>query len=496
MMSFRRLIVILVLLNLGITAFSPLHPTKQASANHSVAYAALEIVAEVNTHRMSLGLSPLAMNANLSKMAEEQAHYIQSLNFHPENYDYHKDAHGEYPRQRALRHKWPTFGPDPKQIEIGENAGLGSVQFVMDYWRKSNLHRTAMENPAYREVGVGVVEHKYGYFMILVFGARPDVFPTLFDPENCQMYISNEKHTNGGGHWIHSVQTMQLTTADGLAITEPQAWKSHIMLPPNADYQFSLVLRENNLEVVQHVDLQSLHNTVVIPNTLPMLEKGEITTRCVTGAPSVVAATPIVPTLAPTEDPVIATATTPAPTEAPLVVTATTPAPPPPTVQANVPPTATPEVKVETVNNASSLNPTTSEVVGLANVGRSSNLQCRQYPSSIAFSLGLIPSGSTLTILGLPGARDERIGFPDGMVIEIPDYAAARLGEGVELDELWLHVQWQMPEGTFLKCWVNAFYVSASYQGKSLISVASYLELVQRGKLDFIPYNVPGGPFN
>lgn len=484
-MSSRRLIVILAFLSLAISAFSPLHPPKQTSGNHSPAYAALEIVAEVNTHRMSLGISPLALNANLSKMAEEQALYIQSLNFHPENYDFHKDAHGEYPRQRALRHKWPTFGPDPKQIEIGENAGLGSVQFVMDYWRKSNLHRTAMENPAYREVGVGVVPHEYGYLIILVFGARPDVFPTLFDPEHCQLYISNEKHTNGGGHWIRSVQTIQLTTPDGAPITQPQAWQPHMMLPANSGHQFSLVLRENNLEIVQHVELQSIHNTVVIPNTLPMLEKGEITTRCVTDAPSVVAAAPAateVPTLAPTEPPV--------------VVTATTPAPPPPTVQANIPPTANPEVKVETVNNASNLNPSTAEVVGLANVGRGSNLQCRQYPSSIAFSLGLIPSGSTLTILGLPGARDERIGFPDGIMIEIPDYAAARLGEGVELDELWLHVQWQMPAGTSLKCWVNAFYISASYEGKSLISVASYLNLVQRGKLDFIPYNVPGGPFN
>ncbi len=479
----RRLILILILVGICQSVFLPLHPVKQAQANDNVASAALEIVAEVNTHRMSLGLSPLALNATLNKMAEDQAYYIRSLNFRPENYDFHKDARGEYPRQRALRYNWPTFGPDPRQIEVGENAGLGGVQFVMDYWRKSNLHRSTMENPVYREIGVGVVPHEYGYFIILVFGSRPNAFPPLFDPERCLLFTANEYHTSGKGQWIQSVETVQLRSLDGTPITEPQTWQPHILIPASIGYQFSLVLREDNHEIVEQVDLEAVANTVVIPNTLPMLETGEITTECITNTPTVVAATPAV-----TEVPTLL------PTEPAVAVAATTPAPPQPTVQANIPPASTPEVKIETVNNASGLNPATTEVSGLVNVNRSSNLQCREYPSSAAFSLGLIPSGSTITVLGLPGARDERVGFSDGIVIEIPDYAAARLGEGVELNELWLHIGWQMPEGTYLKCWVNAFYISASYQGKALISVASYLDLIQRGKLDFIPYNVPGGP--
>ncbi|MBI5931204.1 MAG: hypothetical protein HY862_17980 [Chloroflexi bacterium] len=498
----RRLILLLLLFSLSESAFSPLHPAKPVHANHSVAYTSLEIIAEVNTHRMSLGINPLALNATLSKMAEDQAHYIQSLDFHPENYDFHKDAHGEYPRQRALRYKWPTFGPDHKQIEVGENAGLGSVQFIMDYWRKSELHRTAMENPAYREVGVGVVPHEYGFLIILVFGARPDIFPPLFDPERCELFTANERHTSGGGNWVHSVQTVQLTTSDGAPLTQPQAWQLQMLLPPTTGYQFSMVLDGDSQELIEHIDLASPDNIVIIPNTLPMLEKGEITTLCVSDPVRVVnvptsTETPItVPTT-----PTVAT-TVPTSTQSSTVVTTPTQ---PPTVVAVAPPaTQTPapaiisstEVKPTTVGNPAGVSPTTPEVFATVNVNRGSNLQCRQYPSSSAFSLGLISNGSPLTILGLPGARDERRGFPDGIVIEIPDYAAARLGEGIEINELWLNVLWQMPEGTQLTCWVNAFYVSTSYQGRSINSVASYLDLVQRDKLDFIPYNVPGGAPN
>ncbi len=493
-MMLRHICAISVIIVISLFA-SFFHTSRPVQATEDTSTTALEIIAMVNQHRISLGVHPLALNPTLSKMALDQVLYLQSQNFHPPDYDYHRDVNGEYPRQRALRYKWPTFGPDKRQIEIGENAGVGDLQFIFDYWRKSPLHKTAMENPAYREIGVGVVPHKFGFFIILVFGSRPNVFPTLFDPERCELFTANEYHSSNTGPWIRSIQTMQLKTASGSPITEPIEWRPKLIIPANTGYNFSLVLAGDNQETTTEVDLLTAHNTAIIPTTLPMLESGEITTRCVSDAPVVVAVPPVVTeasTLAPTEAPIIAT--TPVPTEAPVVAAATTPAPP--TAQANIPPTATPEVKVETVNNASNLNPSTAEVVGLANVGRGSNLQCRQYPSSIAFSLGLIPSGSTLTILGLPGARDERIGFPDGLMIEIPDYAAARLGEGIELNELWLHVQWQMPEGTFLKCWVNAFYVSASYQDKSLISVASYLELIQRGKLDFIPYNVPGGPFN
>lgn len=100
-------------------------------------------------------------------------------------------------------------------------------------------------------------------------------------------------------------------------------------------------------------------------------------------------------------------------------------------------------------------------MVALAPSGR---LQLRQYPSSHALSLGLIPGESTLTVLGRRGLTK----FYPGDVLELPldlsDFAvdpAAGLYPAQDLPpaETWLFVMYQTEDGGALVGWVNAYYL-------------------------------------
>lgn len=463
-----RLLIFICLINLLTVSF--LHfdgAPKPAHADNAVADAAMEIVAAVNSHRTNMGLHPLALNTTLTTMATAQVSYLETQNYQPVNYDYHIDANGEYPRQRALRYGWPTYGSS-QQIEIGENAGVGSLNYMMEYWRSSPLHKTAMENPAYREIGVGIKAHKYGFFIILVFGSRPNVFPGLFNPESCEVYTPNEAHLMGTGTWLRAVQTLQLVKLDGTPLTEPMTWQPKLSIPAHSDSEFYVVFSGQNQQIQAKVNMQSEESVAITPNTLPMLRSDRVTTACVGNAQ--------------TTPPVLSTTNE---AEVTAQIPATQPTAPVDSV-----------VKVETTTSTANLNPTAPTLLGRVNVNRGSNLQCREYPSPTAFSLGLIPNDAEIAVLGLPGARDERIGHPDGLLIEVPDYAAARLGAGIDLSELWLNVEWQMPDGARLGCWVNSFYISLAYQGISIYDAAQYLELVEEGVMTFTPYNTPGGVRN
>jgi len=105
------------------------------------------------------------------------------------------------------------------------------------------------------------------------------------------------------------------------------------------------------------------------------------------------------------------------------------------------------------------------------------NLQCRQYPSSTAFSLGLIPAGATLRVLGRPGEplvpdTGEATPEPTPVIEDIPD--------------LWLMTEWTQPEGGYITCWVNAQYLRVEFSGRLLDTLEELFELPE------VPFNQPG----
>ncbi len=109
------------------------------------------------------------------------------------------------------------------------------------------------------------------------------------------------------------------------------------------------------------------------------------------------------------------------------------------------------------------------------------NLHCRELPKSDARSLGLIPAGATVTVIG-------RTGLP-----LVPDtgLATAEPTPVVEkIEDLWLSVQWDTGDGGYLRCWVSAQFLRVEFKGKLLDTLEELMELPEE------PFNRPGEAVN
>ncbi|NDJ74652.1 MAG: DUF4397 domain-containing protein [Chloroflexi bacterium] len=105
------------------------------------------------------------------------------------------------------------------------------------------------------------------------------------------------------------------------------------------------------------------------------------------------------------------------------------------------------------------------------------NLHCRELPSPDARSLGLIPSGATLTVVG-------RTGTP--LVPETGNATPEPTPVVEAVEELWLSVQWEPEGGGYLRCWVSAEFLRVEYRGQLLDQLDELWELPEE------PFNRPG----
>jgi hypothetical protein len=105
------------------------------------------------------------------------------------------------------------------------------------------------------------------------------------------------------------------------------------------------------------------------------------------------------------------------------------------------------------------------------------NLHCRELPASDKRSMGLIPSGSTLTVVGRTGtALLPETGNPTPEPTPVAE----------SIEQLWLSVEWSPPGGGYVRCWVNAQYLRVEFQGKLLDTLEELWELPEE------PFNRPG----
>lgn len=126
-----------------------------------------EMLAAVNEVRRKTGAPPLRMNADLQEAAQAHAQDMLARGFFA-----HKNPSGTTVRERSRKagYDWRT---------IGENIAEGqkSVDEVVTTWMNSPGHRANMLNPAFRELGVGLVTGKarngeYRVIWVQNFGAR------------------------------------------------------------------------------------------------------------------------------------------------------------------------------------------------------------------------------------------------------------------------------------------------------------------------------------
>lgn len=261
---------------------------------------ARQILAQVNDWRISEGLAPLRPNRVLQTLAEDQAQHIRGRLRSGPVVDFHVDAEGRSPRQRAVQlYGWPTYGLRD-QIHIGENAAVGTVRTAMTYWRGSDVHRRAALSPVYREVGVAVLPTSDDDFLFMVvFGARPGVLPALYDPVDHALLLTDER--SNYGPVAGSSLRVEVLDADGVRILSPQVWRARLDLPPEANGPVIVRYTAARYEALSLVDLA--RDRMIVADTLALLPAERLLVRGAFVPVPTASATPTSPPSAPTRTP-------------------------------------------------------------------------------------------------------------------------------------------------------------------------------------------------
>lgn len=168
-------------------------------------------------------------------------------------------------------------------------------------------------------------------------------------------------------------------------------------------------------------------------------------------------------------------AETPAEANSEVVQPAETPAPGTDTELVQVPQQGSGETAAQPAQTP--LVPTVAAPVAYVELNPGANLHCRELPGADKKSLGLIPSGTTLTVLG-------RTGEP--LVPETGEATPEPTPVVEALEDLWLSVRWDPPSGGYLRCWVAAQFLRVEWRGRLLD------DLEELWGLPEVPFNEPG----
>lgn len=313
----RRLLIILfgVALVVALVPLTAGQPT-QAAVSQNNAEVAMQALALVNQWRIEQGKLPLKVNPILEQAALAQASYIAPFaDTIQDEAGYHRDAQGRFPAQRlsASPYNWPNYGR-PEFIEVGENAADGNVQFAVNFWKSSDVHRKTALSDVYREVGVAAVPSRFGFFFIMNFGARPNVTPVMVTPGRNGLFLTAENSrfakTNKAGLRV------RLFDSSGQPLGPAQAWQSIIALPPTAAGRIFVLFTNGEAQSLTEVDL--VRDMAVLP-------QGAQVAIAPTSAPATTAFPTFAPTAAPTSAPIFNPTTS--PTGAPVFDPTATPQP-------------------------------------------------------------------------------------------------------------------------------------------------------------------------
>lgn len=265
----------------------------QASAQLASNATARWIHAQINEWRIGLGLTPLSLNDTLNRMALDQAAYLASLRYVPDNV--HAGRNGEGPRVRALydTYNWPTYGT-AQQLVLGEIAWIGDQDDAIEFWHESVIHRQTATNNWYREIGVAAVPKRNGRgnVIVVVMGAQPGVLPAIADPEREVLYLTNESYPRGSNHF-HAEQ-FRLFDNQGRPLSDGwQDWQAQIPLPTGSRSLYVLYANDEQ---------QALAEVSLNPADIPLPDY-EAVWQSVQGVSTGPTATPV-PTATPTPPPI------------------------------------------------------------------------------------------------------------------------------------------------------------------------------------------------
>jgi hypothetical protein len=138
----------------------------------------------------------------------------------------------------------------------------------MGYWQGSALHTRAALNEGYREIGVGAIPHRFGHLFITVFGARPNVLTTLYNPAAEVLYLTDERSTYAGSDtWIQNAVRIRMFDSEGRPLSEGwQPWEMTVDLPPDVGKRVFVLYSDGIIQTLSTVDLST--DVALLPETI------------------------------------------------------------------------------------------------------------------------------------------------------------------------------------------------------------------------------------
>jgi LysM repeat protein len=144
---------------------------------------AADVIAGVNALRASRGLAPFQTNSILMSVCQAQSDYMASIGTFSDT-----DAQGRGSGARALAAGYPLAGDLSQGGLISENVFWGNhatAQDAIGFWQSDAIHRIALFDPTFQDVGAGVsvVGSAYYYCQIAALPTNGRVAQSTPNPQ-------------------------------------------------------------------------------------------------------------------------------------------------------------------------------------------------------------------------------------------------------------------------------------------------------------------------
>lgn len=210
MSKFYRTLVHLALLIVTIRCVATAHAQTDAVS---------DLALRLNRERMARGLTPLALNPQLTAAAQGHANDIaRNRNFG------HIGSDGSTATERIAR---AGYGKYSWGYRVGENwAHFRNVAEAVAMWMESAPHRNNILHPVLREMGIGIAAVTGGNTIYVVdFGAQPNVLPIFLNdgatetasPQVTLTLTSEEVAPNGDGDAMGRPVQVQIANSPDFA---------------------------------------------------------------------------------------------------------------------------------------------------------------------------------------------------------------------------------------------------------------------------------------
>lgn len=195
-------------------------------------------LARVNQVRLDAALAPYESSGLLAAAAQRHADDVAAHGFASGD-DPHLGSDGTHEQERVAQAGYVAWTWNSGGTIVDENMSThDTIDAGMDFFLGSEAHRNNILSSRYREIGIGVAtDGAGGYYHVLVFGVRPNVFPIFIndgaattDDPNVAIHLTNEEARPDGEGTDKMGQAIEVRISDDRDWDDQpwQPWSSYV----------------------------------------------------------------------------------------------------------------------------------------------------------------------------------------------------------------------------------------------------------------------------